>query len=68
MVDPVDELGLPINDCDITLHPEMNKPIVELLRIRNTDIVSMYAAKLIEHYQQKEIPLCGVSKYDKRRI
>ena len=32
---------------DITLYPEMNERIAEILEIRDTDPVSMYAAKLI---------------------
>ena len=36
---------------EIKLYPEMNKEVVELLKIRNTDAISLYAAKLIQSLQ-----------------
>lgn len=43
----------PINIAEINLYPEMNANIPSLLKIRDTDIVSMYAAKLIESLQEE---------------
>ena len=44
-----DEEILPEIDInEIVLYEEMNNTISSLLKIRNNDIVSMYAAKLIE--------------------
>lgn len=40
-----------IHDSDFNLTDDMNSTIVGLLRLKNNDIVAMYAAKLIEHYQ-----------------
>lgn len=40
-----------INLAEIQLFPEMNEKIVELLMIRNDDVISMYSAKLIMHLQ-----------------
>lgn len=40
-----------IHDNEFNLTDEMNYKIVGLLRLKNNDIVAMYAAKLIEHFQ-----------------
>lgn len=47
--------GIDINK--ITLYPEMNEKIAGLLKIRNNDIVSMYAAKLIDYLQERIISI-----------
>lgn len=47
------ELLPKIDINEIELYPEMNEKIAELLKIRNNDIVSMYAAKLIEYLQER---------------
>lgn len=43
---------------EIKLYPEMDKNIADLLSIRNNDIVSMYAAKLIQKYQAMMCKTC----------
>lgn len=44
-----------IYDSDFNLSDGMNSKIVGLLRLKNNDVVAMYAAKLIEHYQRGKI-------------
>ena len=39
-----------VKNNDFVLTDEMNKKIVGILRLKNNDIVAMYAAKLIEFY------------------
>ena len=41
-----------INSNEFNLTDEMNKKIVGILRLKNNDIVAMYAAKLIEFYTE----------------
>ena len=56
MTEDFEETKIDINE--ISLYPEMNKNIVDILMIRDNDIVSVYAAKLIKYYQDKEEGLC----------
>ena len=44
-----------INSNDFYLTEEMNKKIVSFLRLKNNDIMAMYAAKLIEFYQKQDV-------------
>lgn len=56
-----EEFELPEIDInEIKLYPEMDKKIASLLMIRNDDVVSLYAAKLIQRYQAAR---CGTCKY-----
>ena len=56
MTEDFEETKIDINE--ISLYPEMNKNIVDILMIRDNDIVSVYAAKLIKYYQGEEEGLC----------
>lgn len=53
MSDEKDEVLPVININEINLYEAMNNKICSLLKIRNNDIVSMYAAKLIESLQKE---------------
>lgn len=53
MTEAEEELGPKIDINEIRLYPEMDRKIVDFLKIRNTDIVSMYAAKLIDDLQNR---------------
>ena len=59
MTEDFEETKIDINE--ISLYPEMNKNIVDILMIRDNDIVSVYAAKLIKYYQDREEGLCHKS-------
>ena len=53
-----DEELLPKIDIDeIKLYEAMNNTIASLLKIRNNDIASMYAAKLIESLRKENAEL-----------
>lgn len=61
-----DEELLPEIDInEIKLYPEMNGEIAGLLKIRNNDIVSMYAAKLIESLQERDRTMLKIFRKDK---
>lgn len=53
MYEDCEESQPKIDIDEINLYPEMNESIVGILKIRNTDPVSMYAAKLIQSLQAR---------------
>lgn len=53
---------------EINLYPEMNKEIINILRLSPENTMNLYAARLIEHLTLENEKLRGLSKAKPERL